>query len=96
MIDKNESCNLSTSFPYKINSCDCLICCSKCADIERERPGFSFLTEGKKSKGKPEKQAQRLRRVSPCFSYNWHYSFKNNRIFACTSEAIIKTINELF
>ncbi|HGY4723574.1 TPA: hypothetical protein ACNV1G_004839 [Citrobacter amalonaticus] len=32
--------------------------------------GFSFLTEGKKSKGNPEKQAQRLRRVSPCFSYN--------------------------
>ncbi|HHA1670551.1 TPA: hypothetical protein ACOEF8_002534 [Enterobacter roggenkampii] len=31
---------------------------------------FSFLTVGKKSKGNPEKQAQRLRRVSPCFSYN--------------------------
>ncbi|AKL03073.1 hypothetical protein AM263_17315 [Escherichia coli] len=53
----------------------------------------SFLTEGQKSKGSSKKQAQRLRRVSPCFSYNLHYSFKNNRIFACTSEAIIKTIN---
>ncbi|MGJ55655.1 hypothetical protein D9F60_23765 [Escherichia coli] len=55
--------------------------------------GLPFLTEGQKSKGNSKKQAQRLRRVSPCFSYNWHYSFKNNRIFACTSEAIIKTIN---
>ena len=58
------------------------------ADIERERPGFSFLTEGKKSKGKLEKQAQRLRRVSPCFSYNNKkrsngYSYVNIYSFAC-------------
>ena len=51
---------------------------------------WDMLPEGKKIKGNPKKQAQRLRRVSPCFFYNWHYSFKNNRIFACTSEAIIK------
>ncbi len=32
--------------------------------------GLSFQTEGQKSKGNSKKQAQRLRRVSPCFSYN--------------------------
>lgn len=31
--------------------------------------GLPFLTEGQKSKGNSKKQAQRNRRVSPCFSY---------------------------
>ena len=47
----------------------------------------SFLTEGQKSKNS-KKQAQRLRRVSPCFSYNNKkrsngYSYVNIYSFAC-------------
>jgi len=51
MIDKNESCNLSNSFPYKIYSCDCLICCSKCCRHWKRKTRFFFSNRREEKQG---------------------------------------------